>query len=510
MRNSRRNVLCGVAWSVWIGAALASCSGDERERLAQVTQACFLPSDCDQGLVCLFQTCHVICEKDVDCLVRGEDARCVRALGFNACQEADERSCKNDWDCWNGQTCAVDGKCHDACAPEQACIAGLQCSTGGECARKVELGPGGMLLPAAGAGTGGASGDAGSPGTGGTGTGTEGGAGTGGEPTSSGGAQAGGSSSIAGGNATGGDAAAGESSNGGNASEGGSSAGGAGATGPSGAAGDGGASSGGIVYDYVETDDGEEVVANDDYDHPIPISKRVKTYLAGPDEDWFAITPPQDGLAHIISLRIEPDTALSTQLKVVSQTDFSPIDSATFTAGVTSFAYVTAAPNTTILFGFVRYPISGSQGFADISFDVVAENDAYEPNNTKTQAAKIELGVTITGQILNPYGSQIDRPREDWYAIDLQPGTATVQILDTPDQGAFTMHRMTPNGASASIGSAPVGGTATLDPFNVAEAGTYLLQVVPNTSNANTRLLPFSVGAKPAYLDQQYSFVVTQ
>jgi hypothetical protein len=294
---------------------------------------------------------------------------------------------------------------------------------------------------------------------------------------------------------------------GGNATEGGSSNGGESGGGNTGTGGAG--ANGGIIYDYSETADGVELVENNDYDHPIPIEHRIKVHLGGTDKDWVALTPPKDGLTHIVTVRIEPDTALSPQMIVVSQTDFSQLDNPSFSAGVTSFAYVTVGPNTTMFFGFVRYPIANSAGFADVTFDIVAENDSYEPNNTKNTAAPITLGTPISGQILNPYVSQIDRPREDWFKIDLQVGKATVQILDTPDEGAFTMNAMAPNGAVAMLGGAPVGGIAPLE-LNAATAGTYLLQIVPNTSNANTRLLPFSTGVKPAYLDQQYTFVVTQ
>ena len=83
-----------------LGAALAvggAACGSDAELLAEVKalgEGCFIDSDCEEDLVCVFQRCHVECETTKDCEAQGAESRCV--LGDkpkNVCQLEDEIDC---------------------------------------------------------------------------------------------------------------------------------------------------------------------------------------------------------------------------------------------------------------------------------------------------------------------------------------------------------------------------------------------------------------------------------
>ena len=97
-----------------------------------------------------------------------------------------------------------------------------------------------------------------------------------------------------------------------------------------------------------------------------------------------------------------------------------------FANGTTGYAYATAGPGATLLFRFFRSSGNITSGLSHISFQFEAENDVHEPNNTKAMASHIERDTTYSGIVSDPWVSDLDRPAQDWFAVDLDAGTATV------------------------------------------------------------------------------------
>jgi hypothetical protein len=127
--------------------ALASCE-DEESALSLLGSGCLLNSDCDAGLACVFQRCHVQCKTSADCPLAsdGERLRCV--LGDkpeHVCQLEEERDCAYHSECPGSQVCGPDGECRDECLDDRDCVEGQSCLAQGVCADLEELGDNGLL-----------------------------------------------------------------------------------------------------------------------------------------------------------------------------------------------------------------------------------------------------------------------------------------------------------------------------------------------------------------------------
>lgn len=452
--------------------AMGGCSSSEEKRRASLLAGgCSLNSDCDPHFICAFERCHVPCKEDRDC---GElDLRCVKSeeAGIFVCQLEDERHCKDEKDCPGEQVCGVDEECRDSCENEDDCIGDQICAVSNECASTVKskdnVDAQGNIIP-----------DPDSNPSGGTG----GGGGAGGH----GGTPAEGSA----GEANGG-------TNGGETSQ-------AGATSSEG---------GGPSYppaEFEETDDGAETVDNDDRDHPVTITQSARFFLDedSKDQDWFAYHAPDDGHAHILTLRLEQDAQVSTAVTLFSSEDDSVIgDAMVLPNGTTRSIYATVGPNTTTHFKFAAWS-TGSEGFVYLTLSDQVEQDDHEPNNTWQTSKSIALGQSVSGQLLDPAQAAGVDLSQDWFAIDLAKGSATFTFASLPSEGRAQVAYIPPTSVSPTVlWSPPTGGLNASDTLNVTTAGTYYFSVRPYSESL---VVAASFNAKPAYYDEQYTFSITQ
>jgi hypothetical protein len=536
-----------VAWG-------CSSSSEEKLRVAALAGSCSINSECKYPFVCAFARCHVPCNEDRDC---DTGLRCVQGSteGVPVCQLPDEVECDTDRDCpGTKQVCGIDNECRDPCDTNGDCTLTQFCANSGECASQLgdhdHVDDDGNII-VDGGGTGGTDsggGQGGQPaggkgGTSGGGNGGRGGSmtGEGGDGDDPGGSGSGGSSPSSGGkggraqgggggtSAQGGGGGSPTAGNGGNPNggNGGSSAGGTAGTsfggvagtggdpgGAGGTAGSGGNSGGGAAGAsgstgevLTEPPDGIETVNNDTREVAlaIPLPAQATINVEGSDEDWFSVTPPNDGPSHVISIVVQQNVGVRTRLEAYTLVNYAGIDSIEFASGSTGYAYVTAGPGATILFRFLRGVGAVTSGMAHLSFDVEAENDANEPNDTKLSATPIATGMTYSGIALDPWVSNLDRPAQDWFAVTLVTGTlTTVSLTAVPSQGRLNLSRVAPSGATTSMGPNSTGATRVYT-FTAAETGTYNFVFEPYSG-----ITGFSSGAKPTYLTEPYSFTVTQ
>lgn len=508
---STSSVVILVAWG-------CTSSTAEKLRAAALGGSCSINSDCKYPYKCAFERCHVQCEEDRDC--EPAPLRCVHGSteGVPVCQLPDEVECETDRDCpGDKQVCGIDNECRDPCDSDSDCTSTQICANSGECAStlpdhdhvddegNIIVDGGGTGGTNSGGGEGGrpSGGDGGSStgGNGGRGGTTTGEGGEAGEPGGNGsGAQAGeGGSAMGGGGGNGGAAGMGGNpgGSGGMAGSGGNAGGGAG--GMSGA----GGSAGEVL---TETPDGVETVDNDARDMALAIAlpSRATIYVTPNDEDWFSVTPPNDGRSHIVSIVIAQEASALTQIDGYTLVNNAPMDSFGYPLGTTGYAYATAGPGATLLFRFLPRVGAINSGLAHLSFEMETENDANEPNNTKQTARPIATGMTYSGIALSPWVSDLDRPTQDWFAVDLALGATTVSLTAVPSEGRINLSRVNPAGATTSMGSNVLGATRDYT-FTVTEAGTYYFVLEPFSG-----ITGFSSGAKPAYLTEPYSFRVTQ
>lgn len=482
-------------------AAVASggcSSSDEKRRASKLAGGCAINSDCDEDLICAFERCHIPCTEDRDCL---STLRCVKSeeTGVFVCQLEDEQVCESDRDCPGEQRCGIDNECRDACKEDGDCIGDQICAASNECAStlpaKDKLDAAGNILPDGSptAGSGGAAGLAGTTGSGGNageapGPISEGGhagmppeasAGSGGsEPMET--AGAGGSHSTA----MGGEGGTETNSEGGGPSL--------------------------PPVEFEETHDGVETVNNDDRDHAIPITQSARFYVAvngeGSDTDWFAYHAPDDGHAHILTLLLEQEAPVGTFLRMFMAEDDTQIGGELIIPqGTTRSVYVTVGPGTTTHFAFDG---RSSRGYVTLTLTDQVEQDDQEPNNTRETATSIMLGQAVTGQWLDPQQSSTIDLAQDWFAMELAQGTATFTFTSLPTEGRVTVDYVPPGTvASSPLWSPPIGALESAKELTVLTAGTYYFNIKQFDESA---VLGASFNVRPAYLDEQYSFTITQ
>jgi hypothetical protein len=478
---SARRLRNALVASGMVAAVIAGCSsGDERKRAAALAGGCSINSECQPDLICAFARCHEACKRDYDCDI---PLRCVksRQTDLFVCQLPDETECAIDADCPRGQGCGIDEECRDVCADSDDCVGDQSCDPSGKCASTE---PGRDVLDAQGRLI--AAESLGAPGAGGADSGShQGGQGSG----------------------DGASPSAGSVSKGGAPSEGGASS-------------EGGAPSDAYPpADYEEQPGVDEPVNNDFREDAIVVTKAVNIYLSkkkgagldyDQDADWFAFTVPDDGRGHVITVRMEQEASLQINLKVYAQADGTAIGSQILEMGTLRYAYVTAASGTTALFNFSNYLTAGSKGMAFITFEEEPEADDHEPNNEKATAAPITLGETYVAQALNPFLSESVHPNQDWYALDLAVGSATVTIDSAPTDARLELDVMYPNQGQPTLLKRPeIGGTGSWN-FNVTTAGLHYLVIQPSPASGTGGIHSFDYLTKPDYLQTPYSFSVTQ
>jgi hypothetical protein len=469
-KRGRTSVALALVLFVLSGGACAS-SSSEKKRVVQLSGGCTFNSDCAKGLVCTFERCHEQCKEDVDC---DDDLRCVKSETEQVfvCQLEDETGCERDKDCPGEQSCGVDQECRDGCTEDDDCVGSQICAKSGECAStetdKDQLDALGniVVLDAGSGGTPGGSGSEG-PGSGGSGAKTSvgGGGGAGGEPASEAGA-------------TGADSVP--------------------ATNP-----------GGFPdADYVEQPDVPEAVDNGTRETALPITSTANINLTGSDRDFLSYTVPDDGRSHVITLHVEQEAKLSSMLSIYAAADNTRIvDSRGLGTGTTRDVYVTVYSGTTTLFELFRYNIAGTKGNAYLTFTDTPENDEHEPNDDYQSAKAIELDQSVSGQLLNPWRTAKEELFHDWFAIDFEAGTYLFTLTQVPEEGRLQIVHRNPDGDSGVTGSNAQGAVATYT-MKVTQAGTHRFDVRPKDIGSDVS--GYAYDAKPKYLDQQYTFVISK
>lgn len=127
---------------------LGGCDEEEPSVLSLLSGGCLLNSDCDEGLVCVFERCHIECNDSSDCPLDDEGVRLRCVVGERAehvCQLPDEATCSYHSECPGQQICGPDGRCRDQCQDDRDCVGAQICVPEGACADDDEIGDDGQL-----------------------------------------------------------------------------------------------------------------------------------------------------------------------------------------------------------------------------------------------------------------------------------------------------------------------------------------------------------------------------
>lgn len=238
---------------------------------------------------------------------------------------------------------------------------------------------------------------------------------------------------------------------------------------------------------------------------PIPSAGSVAINLPADDQDWFAIEVPDDGRAHVIDIAIGSSPTLGVTLTAVAARDFSVIGSEAVPHGADGKVHVSVGPGTSTLIGCQN---RAGDGQAQLTLRTLDEMDEHEPNNVSADAAPIDLDTTIRAQFMRPYTASEGVTRDvadDWYAVELAAGTATLSLLGSPKSGRFNVSWTRPALGDGPIAVAAAPGWVGNAEFDVPESGTYFIRFWPYSGFS-----AFAAGDKPPHLAQSYRFRVTQ
>lgn len=314
----------------------------------------------------------------------------------------------------------------------------------------------------------------------------------------------GGSESAAGGGAVGG--AGGDESNGG-ASSGETSAG---AGGDTSAGGTGGAT----TPTGSDTCDNSDVEPNDDRNNATPyeIGSEFEGCLqSSEDVDFYEFSVPDDDRGGVVTVRItDVGPNGDTDVALWAAADNGEFHSTgTNTEGASVFFFFNAKPGATFRLEVTNYVDLRDPNpyLLTVTYDQVP--DEYEPNDTRPEAAPIEVGQAVEGYEFAGWENSTGVPEEDWYdwyAIELEPGDTSFLMDVVASDVDASIELFDPLGSEiASEGTNTEGSTVVLE-YTVEEAGTYFLRLrpyVPPGTKGNTV-------DPPEYATTPYTLTVTQ
>ncbi len=513
-----------------LATAVFQACGDgsaEISEAGQVADRCLLASDCGPGLICAFTYCHIACTEDRDCRDQGVSGRCVPGEngGHPICQLDTEIQCDSSEACLPNTACAPDGQCREQCAGTRSCaVADLSCSLEGFCARSSELKASGELsdppMKPKGAGLGGtSSGGKSGASSGGTSVSALGGAG--GDGTGVGGASGGGASggstepSSAGATPTGGAGGDDGAPNGNGGSGGDTETSGGQSSAGQGSAGAGNASGGsaGTGNAPVELSEAEP---NDSFEQAtfIPLQSSVDATLSdNSDNDYFEVMSPSGnaaggyfeiGITNIPNGRFTFDVLLKSSMTSLYSTFTSK-------SGDAAWAYFAAAPATAYVFRIT--PLGDTLPYdyrVHVSYSDVP--DSYEPNDTRTAARAIELGVPVQGYLFA--GFKTDKLNttdyEDWYEVTLEAGLVRATLTSVPPATSTALSLHGPSGSVLASSNRMDSEADNAVEVTVTTPGTHWLKVTYYTPVPAARGRLNAPGAVPANFVDPYTLTVTQ
>jgi hypothetical protein len=473
----RRGAPCSLFVLALGALACSDDSSDIAAKVGKVTDSCALNSDCASPLVCVFERCHEPCNADSDCPY---PARCVQSDRTNvfACQFPDEAACSggDDSDCNAPLVCAEDDQCRSPCRNDAECPDEQSCTSGGVCAGEREVGDDGELLTSEPADPGSLGDEDDDSDTAPDDAGSEVEPPSEEEPEPNAEERPDASMDL-GEEPVAVDAGLQSEDEHDDVSD------------PL----DGGSDPSEVEtdamssvpeepepevesnFDYVEEEGMLEPMPNETREDALPLTT-ASIWLEGSDVDWFYVDVPDDGRAQIIELTQTQSVDLISSIGVVAGADFSPIGTAyNAIRGTNRTLYATVGSGTRTLFSFA----ATNRGFgrSDITVSVTPENDEYEPNPSRDEAAPIALNTDITAQLIVPYVSTSDRSADDYYQVELAEGSAIFRLLSTPSNLRYRV-RLLPigEGATQTVANTTVGDTGSWE-FDVPTAGAYAVSV---------------------------------
>jgi hypothetical protein len=144
--------------------------------------------------------------------------------------------------------------------------------------------------------------------------------------------------------------------------------------------------------------------------------------------------------------------------------------------GVSVYLYWAAAPSATYQISLTPFTSFNNPYPYTVTATYIAIEDEFEPNDTRDDAAMIELG-SIEAYMFGGASSGSRVNIDDWYAIDLEPGTATIELTDVPTNVRVSMLLLDGTGGEVFDAAAPNERAGLIVTPTINTAGTYKLRI---------------------------------
>ena len=220
---------------------------------------------------------------------------------------------------------------------------------------------------------------------------------------------------------------------------------------------------------------------NNDAAHAMPqeLGATLDGCLTAGDTDHFALRAPSDALGGYVQGAI---TDASGTVRVTVLDEAGSKELASFVApgpGEPVSFFVAMAPGVDARISVKDEGGAPAPYTYKLATTYTAVADTYEPNDTQSAAAPIELG-TATAYLFAARREAKDDPAayEDWYRFTAVADTTTVRMEDVPTDVAARMFLLRRDGSEvARVSSGIKGGALTMRPTLPLDAGDHFIRV---------------------------------
>jgi hypothetical protein len=226
--------------------------------------------------------------------------------------------------------------------------------------------------------------------------------------------------------------------------------------------------------------------------------------------DFYVVTAPGDVAGGYVTFTISNVSAMGlVEATATAAADGAPMVDVTPSGnGASITGWFTVSPGAKYRLEVKRYAGVPSQFTYDLELAYAKITDAYEPNNTRADAKTITAATPIqaSAAAFSANGDLVTTDDDDWYAVTLAAGSATVTLSHAPADYYCDLQLFDPSVAPAGnhpTSSGP-GSDCKLDATGLA-AGTYTLDV-----HAYSLMTRAGTGAAPPSVTGSYTLAVTQ
>lgn len=250
---------------------------------------------------------------------------------------------------------------------------------------------------------------------------------------------------------------------------------------------------------------------NEDRDHATklrfgqPVKKACAT--GSGDVDWYELDVPADPAGGYVQITAKNITAGRWELRVFAASDNEQLLASYAESQKADVnAFVEAKPGTKLRFSLKPSYYEEKQTFeydVDVKYTKIA--DAFEPNDSRENAKRIEKNTSINAYFFAGYDSKELGDYDDFYEIDLNAGKATFKLEDVAE-GYAKMNVLDEAGESIEIEYAGTRGASVfLNDLAITKSGKHYVHVTLSGVDAEG-----DTTGVPPHFTKPYKLTVSQ